>query len=991
MRILKKIILNISSVGVFCIAVCAIFIVADAFARPILTGKAGENVNQLIGNDSGFALSLVYWFNRFYPEIPIWYPLQGMGVSLFYSYPMLTTFSIIIIDRFSDLSAVQVFRLLSFLAFPLTAIGVYFFTWTRFKNSVISFAAAIFYLISQAVWLFQTLHGIFAQSFSMVFVPVTLAFFGLYLDKTLQYKSTSYQKRLFFAITCLLLAVTFLTHVVTGTLVSLTILVWGTVRYMLRSQQVRLREAIVNAVGGLSRSLPVVVLGVGVSAFWFIPFSSYTALANKEGLNTMGVSQLQEVSLKISTLLGMGAMGQGDLRYDFFFFASPVLIFFVVGSISAVLLKKKTLIVLSLIAIFFVSLTTIPLYLPGLVGLFKYFFTGVYFRGLIPVFILLPIVAAWGVWSVFEILIALPIDRFNRMLPQNAGTKILAKFIAVFGKVSQYFLTILVVTLSILHLGHTPPPGKYQFQPYGPALTNDFDNLLDNPVNYLSSISKSEINPAGLEKKANLNDEIDKILEIDDRTVLDVSPFAAGGAIVQGAGLTSDTRWANLYHYYASLIHGMWGYQAGVFFGQEPLYKAKNLLEDLSHWYGFKYVVVVDGFDPIQEKYEPLGWKRVSIFSDRNGEIWENPAAEGLYTLTSRPSVLVITNEKKGGYDQVFRSANLGALSYENAIIIKGDSNRIDDYTLEDLAKFSGIIAHGYSYKNKSRAWSLLNDYVESGGFLFIDTGWQYVARDWESVSDISKFQPNLLPVTDTALGEVGTDWNTIHVARNITYNSTDFDPLVWDKNPWGISLADKIDLAQDSEALIWTDDKVLMAKRKVGKGTVVWSGMNIFSHITQKMNEDEADMLKSILAEIYAGKENITYENVGYTRNNPDTIEFDLPKTDKPAWLIFRESVSPYWKIENNDEKVDYFTGGPGFVVVYVPQSSLNQKIDLMVKLNFKDGIFAKSVTLSSLIILCLYLFIGDKFKLPGGEKVKKHATSIRKHIGNNSEEDEY
>jgi hypothetical protein len=149
---------------------------------------------------------------------------------------------------------------------------------------------------------------------------------------------------------------------------------------------------------------------------------------------------------------------------------------------------------------------------------------------------------------------------------------------------------------------------------------------------------------------------INTSLTIDEQTVLDVSPYAAGGEIMQGVGLVKENRFINLYHYYASLIHGMWGYQAGVFYGKEPLYKSANLLADLTDWYGIKYAILTPGFDPF-DKYTATGWKKVVPGVTQNSdepfihaksvELWENSQANGLFTATKRPVVLAIGDYKK--------------------------------------------------------------------------------------------------------------------------------------------------------------------------------------------------------------------------------------------------------------------------------------------------------------------------------------------------------
>src|SRR3989344_2098449 len=160
-KIINTLFISIWSIIYFLIGIFVIFTVSYLMGHNILDSQ------WFVGNDSTFALSLIYWFDKFFPQIPLWYPLQGTGVSLFHSYPMFSTFIVIILKHIAGISAIESFRIVSFSTFPLTAIGIYLFCWSRLKNQTVGLIAGIFFLLSQASWLFQALHGIFAQSFCL--------------------------------------------------------------------------------------------------------------------------------------------------------------------------------------------------------------------------------------------------------------------------------------------------------------------------------------------------------------------------------------------------------------------------------------------------------------------------------------------------------------------------------------------------------------------------------------------------------------------------------------------------------------------------------------------------------------------------------------------------------------------------------------------------------------------------------------------------------
>lgn len=979
-------------------------VIAYLLGRPILDGNVKGMEGILVGNDSPFALSLVTWFERFFPTIPLWYPFQGMGVSLFYSYPMGTTFLVILLKQLSRLSAIEVFRILSFSVFPLTAFGVYLLGALRLKNKTVGLVAGIFFLLSQASWLFQTLHGIFAQSFSLIFVAPIFLLADWVVERSI-HTSQSFGDRLLFALLVIVLACTYFVHVVTGTLVTIAIVLWAVIRCWIEGKIVA-SMWLQKVIKPTALIITAIVLSMSLVAFWLMPFQSYSAYANKEGLNTRSVSEIQKESPRIATLLGMRMLGEGEYRYDFFFFAAPVLLFAVVGMVLGFARKQRFIITASVICLLFVTLSIIPHYLPFIASLFQFFFTTVYFRGLIPVIILLPIIAAWGVTSLVEVIFIVPVRRLVKNALRGTSvseviTRSTLKGIAAMG-VSIVSLTIAFIAIKYIQLSPPPNPQfekslKYKYDSYGPSLSDDFKTVLDDPKTLVRYLHPITVSKDGLNGVTQLLDYLHQFLDIDANTIIDVSPYAAGGAIMQGVGFVDNIRTINLYHYYASLIHGMWGYQAGNFFGKEPLYKSSRPFADLSDWFGIKYALLTPGFEPFY-KYEAAGWaphEKFNEFAELKSpqvnrgvlgfHVWENPHANGLISATDKKTILVITNGSKGGYDHVFRSGNLGAFTYNDAWLVHGNAY-IDDYSLEELQQFSIVILHGYSYKSRSRAWSLIEKYLESGGNVFVDTGWQFVAKDWGDVdSSVSLSEPN--PMVKTQWSNIGSNWNDVMIAPqlNSDIHLSTFDPPVWDGQPWGMAVGNRKDLRKDAEPILYKGDQILMARRRVGKGEIIWSGINLFSHVTYKMNETEADFVKELFKPWMSQENTLISVDTTLKRDIPDSATITLNQTvQKPLWLLFRESASPQWKAVLNTgsqtQQLHIWRGGPGFVLLRIPPTSTNASIELTYELDFKDGVIAKVVSIAAFVFLVAIVLLGNYMRLPSKIKqIQKTSTASK------------
>ena len=184
------------------------------------------------------------------------------------------------------------------------------------------------------------------------------------------------------------------------------------------------------------------------------------------------------------------------------------------------------------------------------------------------------------------------------------------------------------------------------------------------------------------------------------------------------------------------------------------------------------------------------------------------------------------------------------------------------------------------------------------------------------------------------------------------------------------MALADISDLRDGGEAILWKENRVLMAKRKFGKGEIIWSGINIFSHMTQRFNEEEAKLLGQIITPALSSSEPQVIDGIGYKRQSPDEILFAFAKEAKePFWLLFRESNSPYWqaKIRSGsvDRKIPIYSVGPGFVLLRLGDISPQDTLYLKANLSFKDGILARAISILTLVFLLSYLFVGQRLRL--------------------------
>lgn len=257
--------------------VAAIFSLSYIFGHRQLEGF-------LSGNDIPFALGLVEWYDRWFPSLPIWYPLQGAGTPFTILYPLGTSLIAVVIRHLTGLTVIQAFRLLGFLSIPLTATGIYFLVWSKLRSQTAALLAGLFYPLSSASWAWLVQIGLYGQVVSIMFVPWTFLFFDAYLSRALSSSKSpsSLRDRMTFPAAALLFALLFIVHPSTAVIFAMGVSLYALMLPFLHSrrpQPWRLLPA------SLLRGVTGVFAGLALAAVWLLPLIHANALANREGLS----------------------------------------------------------------------------------------------------------------------------------------------------------------------------------------------------------------------------------------------------------------------------------------------------------------------------------------------------------------------------------------------------------------------------------------------------------------------------------------------------------------------------------------------------------------------------------------------------------------------------------------------------------------------------------------------------------------------------------
>ena len=282
----------------------------------------------------------------------------------------------------------------------------------------------------------------------------------------------------------------------------------------------------------------------------------------------------------------------------------------------------------------------------------------------------------------------------------------------------------------------------------------------------------------------------------------------------------------------------------------------------------------------------------------------------------------------------------------------------IDDFSLKDLLNFDAVIISNYDYKNKGKTFGNLYKYVDRGGKIFIDTG-SDVKESTESNL------PDIFPMKKSRRGSVGQEWQLDQSGSDLLKNVTlkNFGPLIFNGDDWKISFPDG-ELREGAEVILKQKDKPVLIKRQIGKGQVVWSGVNLTYHYNQYKVVDEAKLIVNIIQDFVKIEERpLIWGNADWVK--PEKVKIDTKS--KVRGILFKEQGYKGWSArlssENNKKLSIYLTGPtyPGFM--YVPLGNLTKE-PVAVQFNFSGDFNSKFVSMISIFAV---LFILERIILSG------------------------
>lgn len=517
----------------------------------------------------------------------------------------------------------------------------------------------------------------------------------------------------------------------------------------------------------------------------------------------------------------------------------------------------------------------------------------------------------------------------------------------------------------------------------------------------------NQVKPQNIEKMLKSKNLLTQGREVfgSERGVLELLPHRSDTRIEIGTSLGafmmfepfySDVPELPVYYNQATLIKTLWNYEISVFNQKDSVWPQDNIMYELSKYFGLEYALISEKLVPL-DKYTRTGWSRIKKWGVNDPyeglALWKFDQPAGLLRATTKPTVLVIGQDKVDGYFRIFHLANLNALSFDDGLIVKGGPYA-DAYSAEELKNFDAVILEGYTYKrhNLEKGWRELERYIKDGGSLFINTGWQYSSADWQL-----KETPDFFPLKTLEWNSVGGSEYKDEGSEIIDgVDVNEFGPLVYGKKSWNVSSADTSDLRDWAKVIISANGKPLVAGGKYGKGRVIWTGLDLPGHIASfQDNSEEVKLYKDLLLYLLENKGGRELKT-SFVRNYPDKIEISIDEpSNKKTAIYWSEAYYPDFKarlVENGkSRKIKIYKAGPGMTLFLLPRVTAGSKIIYEYKVPLLV-LVSKLLSLGMLLVLIVIIVkpsFFDQLRRMITGKLENRKFKI--HILNNDEDINY
>ena len=300
--------------------------------------------------------------------------------------------------------------------------------------------------------------------------------------------------------------------------------------------------------------------------------------------------------------------------------------------------------------------------------------------------------------------------------------------------------------------------------------------------------------------------------------------------------------------------------------------------------------------------YRAMGWTQTS----NQPVVYQDPSPSSLATEWPAGNAALVVGASQTDaaevYNSIFeRSATGGLVPFARGWLVRGPTPYVDDYSPADLSRYGTIILVGYRYHSHDSAWGRLAQWVQAGGRLFVETGWQYVDPDWAGGGT-----PSVLPVSSAKWGPLDGSAQVLVGSGSSAQIDPGFGAFRYQAGEWGASSAPESALRSGAEAVVTVGGRIVVARETFGSGRVLWSGANLLAHASQAGSASEnmliRDQFSWLLPDPAPGATCTSPSaSVSLAQNwsGNELVSIPLAPSAGPALVLFKESQFPGWSAE--------------------------------------------------------------------------------------------
>jgi hypothetical protein len=375
-----------------------------------------------------------------------------------------------------------------------------------------------------------------------------------------------------------------------------------------------------------------------------------------------------------------------------------------------------------------------------------------------------------------------------------------------------------------------------------------------------------------------------------------------------------------------------------------PNYDEKNFLLD---WYAIRSLYAgpdpgaAQWFEARPDLYGPTGPNPGTTFQYAN--------STPILSARSTRTALVVGSD--ASYTLVVKALALSGFDSRSLIPVRG-GDYLDDHSAAELAQFDEVILYGYSVHDPNRALALLRTYVQAGGGVVMEAS----NSPFDSIG--SAQEP--IPGTEVQKIGIGPAWNFESRPSPITtgIDFAAFAPATYQGGPWGISYIPPTLVRSWAAPVLLSGGRPVVVAGALGRGHVVWSGMNLPYHVANGQVEEESRLLS----------QEITWASPSEGTNPIYTAEFVNPQLSRVAiateakGVLFKESWFANWRASVNGTSVPIYRAGPDFM--YVPLGK-NVRYPATVTIEFTRSALewlGDAISALALVALLIYAVAGRR-----------------------------